>query len=178
MENYFEESISNIERDRPISCFVKQKDRLIAVHPHRSEKMVHKRIFRKWGGDLEHAIRSIFIEPLSTEDHIHAMEDIATRTKIGRNWYKPPLNNKTGGNPISRPNKPQDRAPLKCHKCGSESHLANTYLKKTRINVIEIKKTEDTKGENKVFVHRSDSQPSEGELLPNKLSIKNINESF
>ncbi|MBW0566265.1 hypothetical protein O181_105980 [Austropuccinia psidii MF-1] len=83
MENSFEDAIFNIERDRPMSWFLKQKDRLAALHPDLSETMVHKRILRKCGGDLENAIRSRFIEPRSTEDYINAMEDITTRTKIG-----------------------------------------------------------------------------------------------
>ncbi|MBW0557394.1 hypothetical protein O181_097109 [Austropuccinia psidii MF-1] len=143
MENSFEEAIFNIERDRPMSWFLKQKDRLTALHPDMSETMVHKRILRKCGGDLEHAIRSRCIEPCSTEDYINAMEDITTRTKIGRNWYKSPIDNKTSGKPIVKPNKPQGRLPLKCHKCGSTSHLDNTCPKKTRINEIEI--VNDTK---------------------------------
>ncbi|MBW0547458.1 hypothetical protein O181_087173 [Austropuccinia psidii MF-1] len=120
MEISFEEAIFNIERDRPMSWFLKQKDRLTALHPDMSEKMVHKGILRKGGGGLEHAIRRSCIEPCSTEDYINSMEDITTRAKIGRNWYKPPIDNKTSGKPILKPNKPQDRAPLKCHKCGKE----------------------------------------------------------
>ncbi|MBW0503065.1 hypothetical protein O181_042780 [Austropuccinia psidii MF-1] len=85
MENSFEESIFNIERDKPISWFLKQKDRLTALHPDMSETMILKRISRKGGGVLEHAIRSRCIEPLSTQDYINAMEDIKTRTKTGRN---------------------------------------------------------------------------------------------
>ncbi|MBW0585660.1 hypothetical protein O181_125375 [Austropuccinia psidii MF-1] len=99
-----------------------------------SETMVHKRMLRKCGGDLEHAIRSRCIEPCSTEAYINSMEEITTKTTIGRNWYKPPMDNKTSGKPIPKPNKPQDKVPLKCHKCGSTSHLANTCPKKTRIN--------------------------------------------
>ncbi|MBW0546328.1 hypothetical protein O181_086043 [Austropuccinia psidii MF-1] len=140
MENSFKEAIFNTERDRPMSCFLKQKDRLTALHPDMSETMVHKRILRKCGGDLEHAIRSRCIEPCSTEDYINAMEDITTRTKIGRNLYKSPIDNKASGNPISKPNKPQERLPLKGHKCGCTSHLANNCAKKTRINEIEIEK--------------------------------------
>ncbi|MBW0548107.1 hypothetical protein O181_087822 [Austropuccinia psidii MF-1] len=101
-----------------------------------SEAMVHKRILRKCGGDLENSIRSRCIEPFSTEDYINAMEDITTRRKSGRNWYKPPMDNKTSGKPIPKPNKPHEKASLKCHKCGSTSHLANTCPKKTRINEI------------------------------------------
>ncbi|MBW0544660.1 hypothetical protein O181_084375 [Austropuccinia psidii MF-1] len=142
-----------------------------------SETMVHKRILRKCGGDLEHSIRRRCIEPCSTKDYINAMEDITTRTKIGRNWYKSPIDNKTSGKPISKPNKPQDRLPFQCHRCGSRSHLANTCTKKTRINGIEIEK-DDTKETNDVHVHESDPEPSEEEELPEELSLENINVSF
>ncbi|MBW0505149.1 hypothetical protein O181_044864 [Austropuccinia psidii MF-1] len=158
MENSFEEAILNIERDRPMSWFLKQKDRLTALHPDISLTMVHKRILRKCGGDLEHAIRSRFIEPCSTEDYINAMEGITTRTKIGRNRYKSPIDNKTIGKTISKPNKPQDRLPL--------------------INEIEIEKVEDTRETKDVSLHESDSEPSEEEELPDELSIENINVSF
>ncbi|MBW0593491.1 hypothetical protein O181_133206 [Austropuccinia psidii MF-1] len=143
-----------------------------------SETMVHQRILRKCGGDLEHAMRRRCIEPCSTEDYINAIEDITTRTKIGRNWYKSPIDNKTSGKTISKPNKPQDRPPLKCHKCGSTSQLANTCPKKTRIKEINIEKVEYTKETNDVSLHESDSEPSEEEEVPEELSIENINVSF
>ncbi|MBW0480084.1 hypothetical protein O181_019799 [Austropuccinia psidii MF-1] len=158
MENSFEEAIFNIERDRPISWFLKQKDRLTALHPDMSGTMIHKRILRKCGGDIEHAIRGRCIEPFYTDDYVNAMEDITTRTKIGRNWYKSPMDNKTSGKPIPKPNKPPDKAPLKCHKCGSISHLANTCPKKTIINEIEIDKVKDTKETNNVYLHESDCE--------------------
>ncbi|MBW0556850.1 hypothetical protein O181_096565 [Austropuccinia psidii MF-1] len=160
-----------------MSWFLKQKDRLTALHHDMCETMVHKRIIRKCGGDLEHAIRSRCTETFSIEDYINAMEDITTRAKIGRDLYKSPIDNKTSGKPISKPNKPQDRIPLKYHKCGSSSHLANTCPKKTRINEIEIEK-DDTNETNDVHLHESESEPSEGEELPEELSIENINVSF
>ncbi|MBW0531267.1 hypothetical protein O181_070982 [Austropuccinia psidii MF-1] len=178
MENSFEEYIFNIERDRPMSWFHKQKDRLTALHPDISETMIHKRILRKCGGDLYHAIRSRCIEPFSKEDYINAMEDITTRTKIGRNWYKPSIDNKTNGKPTSKTNKPHDKASFTCLKCGITSHLANTCPKKTRINEIEIEKDDDTKEANDVSLYESDSEPSEEEELTDKLSIENINVSF
>ncbi|MBW0574404.1 hypothetical protein O181_114119 [Austropuccinia psidii MF-1] len=137
-ENSFEEAIVDIERDRPMSWFLKQKDRLTALHPDMSERMVHKTILRKCGGELENAIRSRFIDPFSTEDYINAMEDITTRTKIGRNQYKSSIENRTSGKPVSRLNKPQDRDSLTSYKCGITSHLDNNFPKKTRINEIEI----------------------------------------
>ncbi|MBW0570588.1 hypothetical protein O181_110303 [Austropuccinia psidii MF-1] len=146
-----------------MSWFLKKKDRLTALHPDMSETIIQKRILRKCGGDLEHAIRSRCIEPCSTEDYINAMEYIKTRPKIGKNWYKPPMDNKTSGKPIPKSNKPQDKAPLKCHKCGSTSHLADTCPKKTRINEIEIDQVEDTKETNNGSLHDSDSEPSEEE---------------
>ncbi|MBW0546710.1 hypothetical protein O181_086425 [Austropuccinia psidii MF-1] len=142
-----------------------------------SETMVHKRILRKCGGDLEHTIRSRCIEPCSTEDYINAMEDITTRTKIGKNWYKPPIDKKNIWKPISKKN-PRDRAPLKCHECGSTSHLENTCPKKTRINEIEIEKVVDTKETNTLPLQESDSEPSEKEEVPDELRIERINASF
>ncbi|MBW0534355.1 hypothetical protein O181_074070 [Austropuccinia psidii MF-1] len=136
-----------------MSWFLKQKDRLTSLHPDISEKIVHQRILRKCGGDLEQALRSKYIEPFSTEDYINAMENITTRTKIGRNCYKSPRDNKTGRKPISQPNNPQDKLPLKCHKCGSTSHLANTFPKETRINEINVEKVEDTKETNDASLH-------------------------
>ncbi|MBW0583737.1 hypothetical protein O181_123452 [Austropuccinia psidii MF-1] len=135
-----------------MSWFLKQKDRLTALHPDMSETLVHKRILQRCGGDLEHAIRRRCIEPCSTEYYINAMEDITTRKKIGRYWYKPPMDNKTSGKTITKPNKPHDKACLKFQKCGSTSHLANTCPKKTRINEIEIEKDE-IKETNDVPVH-------------------------
>ncbi|MBW0515377.1 hypothetical protein O181_055092 [Austropuccinia psidii MF-1] len=166
MENSFEEAIFNIERDRPMSWFLKQKGRLTALHPDMSETMIHKGILRKCGGYLEHSLRRRFIEPFSMEDYINSMEDITTRTKTGRNWYKRPMDNKTSGKPIPKPNKPHDKVPLTYHKCGITSHLANTCPKKTRINEIEIDKVEDKKETNNVSLHESDSEPSEEEEIP------------
>ncbi|MBW0464471.1 hypothetical protein O181_004186 [Austropuccinia psidii MF-1] len=100
MGSSFEEAILNIERDRPMSCFLKQKDRLTSLHPDMSETMLYKRILRKCGEDLEHAIRSRCIEPCFTEDYINSMEGITTRTKIGKKWYEPPIDNKTSGKAI------------------------------------------------------------------------------
>ncbi|MBW0498191.1 hypothetical protein O181_037906 [Austropuccinia psidii MF-1] len=161
-----------------MSWFLKQKDRLTALHPYMSETMIHKSISRKCGGDPEHAIRRRCIEPCFTEDYINAMEDITTRTKTGRNWYKPSMDNRTSGKPIPKPNKPHCKAPFKCHKCGSTSHLANTCPKKTRINLIEIDKVEYTIGTNNVSLHNSDYEPSQEEEIPDELSIENINVSF
>ncbi|MBW0526495.1 hypothetical protein O181_066210 [Austropuccinia psidii MF-1] len=173
-----EEAICKIDRDSPVSWSLKQKDRLTSLHPDISETMVHKRILRKCNGDLEPSIRSRCIEPFSKEDYINLMEDITTRTKIGINWFKPPIENNTSGKLISRPNKPQSRAPLKSNKCGITSNLAHTFPKKTRVNEIEIEKAEDTKETKDISLHEINSEPSEEEELPDKPIIAKISLSF
>ncbi|MBW0566289.1 hypothetical protein O181_106004 [Austropuccinia psidii MF-1] len=61
------------------------------------------------------------------------MEDIITRTRIGKTWIKNPMIPK-----ISREDKKTERSVLKCHKCGSTSHLSNTCIKKTKINEVQV----------------------------------------
>ncbi|MBW0538707.1 hypothetical protein O181_078422 [Austropuccinia psidii MF-1] len=90
------------------------------------------------------------------------MEDITTRTKMGINWYKALMYNRTSGKPIPKPNKPHEKAPFKCNKCGITSHLANTCPKKTQINEMEIGK-DYTQETNDVPLHESDSGLSEEE---------------
>ncbi|MBW0578791.1 hypothetical protein O181_118506 [Austropuccinia psidii MF-1] len=68
MENAFESAIFNSEKDKPLTWFFKQKDRLSALHPDMSDTMINMKILRKCGGELEHAIKSRCIEPCSTED--------------------------------------------------------------------------------------------------------------
>ncbi|MBW0554260.1 hypothetical protein O181_093975 [Austropuccinia psidii MF-1] len=94
MENAFESAIFNSERDKPITCFFKQKDRLSALHPDMSDTMISMKILRKCGGELEHAIKCRCVEPCSKEDYINAMEDIITRTTIGKTWTRVPMESK------------------------------------------------------------------------------------
>ncbi|MBW0545207.1 hypothetical protein O181_084922 [Austropuccinia psidii MF-1] len=110
--------------------------------------MVHMKILKKCGGELEHALRSRCIEPFSTEEYINALEDIVTRTKIGRTWKKldikspnKPFIKKDKSKESFKPNKSNNREQRKCHKCGGIGHLANNCLKKAKIN--EIVETEN-----------------------------------
>ncbi|MBW0541471.1 hypothetical protein O181_081186 [Austropuccinia psidii MF-1] len=84
MENACESAIFNSEKDKTISWFFKQKDRLSALHPDMSDTRINMKILRKFGGELEHAIKLRCVETCSTEDYINAMEDIITRTRIGK----------------------------------------------------------------------------------------------
>ncbi|MBW0580196.1 hypothetical protein O181_119911 [Austropuccinia psidii MF-1] len=102
-----------------------------------SANMINMKILRKCGGELEHAIKSRCVEPCSTEDYINAMEDIITRRRIGKNCTRIPMESKTVPK-IAREDKRPERHVLKCHKCGSTSHLANTCTKKTKINEVQV----------------------------------------
>ncbi|MBW0503525.1 hypothetical protein O181_043240 [Austropuccinia psidii MF-1] len=110
--------------------------------------MVHMKIIKKCGGELEHAVRIRYIEPCSTEEYINALEDIVTRTKIGRTWKKldiespnKPFIKKYKPRKTFNPNTSNSNEQRKCHKCGGIGHLANNCLKKAKIN--EIVKNED-----------------------------------
>ncbi|MBW0556229.1 hypothetical protein O181_095944 [Austropuccinia psidii MF-1] len=84
MENDFESAIFNSEKDKPLTWFLKQKDRSSALHPDMSDSMINMKILKKCGGELENAIKCICVDPCSTEDYINAMEDIIPRTRIGK----------------------------------------------------------------------------------------------
>ncbi|MBW0556035.1 hypothetical protein O181_095750 [Austropuccinia psidii MF-1] len=125
MENAFESAIFNSEKDKPLTWFFKREDGLSALHTDMSDTMINMKILRKCGGELEHAIKFSCVEPCSTEDYINAMEDIIDRTRIGKTWTKIPMESKMVPK-ISREDRKCERPVLKCHKCGSTSHLANT----------------------------------------------------
>ncbi|MBW0576944.1 hypothetical protein O181_116659 [Austropuccinia psidii MF-1] len=116
IEKAFESAIFNSEKDKPLTWFFKQKDRLSALHPDMSDTMIDMKILRKWGGEPEHAIKSRCVEPFSTEDYINAMEDSITRTRIGKTWTRIPMESKCVPK-ISREDKRPERPVLKCHKC-------------------------------------------------------------
>ncbi|MBW0577805.1 hypothetical protein O181_117520, partial [Austropuccinia psidii MF-1] len=65
------------------------------------------------------------------------MEDIITRTRIGKTWTKIPMESKIVSK-IPRGDRRPEKPVLKCHKCGSTSDLANTCTKKTKINEVKV----------------------------------------
>ncbi|MBW0546483.1 hypothetical protein O181_086198 [Austropuccinia psidii MF-1] len=82
------------------------------------------KILKKCGGELEHALRSRCIEPCSTKEYINALEDIVTRTKIGRTWKKlgikspiKPFSKRDKSRETLKPNISNNNAQRKCHKC-------------------------------------------------------------
>ncbi|MBW0523218.1 hypothetical protein O181_062933 [Austropuccinia psidii MF-1] len=160
-ENDFESEIFNSEKDKPLTWFLKQKDRLSALHPNMSDSMINIKISRKCGGELEHAIKCRCVGPCSTEEYTNAMEDIITRTRIGKTWARIPMESKMVSK-TSREYKRPERPVLKCHKCGSTSHLANACTKKAKIN--EAQCTEE-KGESDLDSAVSEDTPVEDYLI-------------
>ncbi|MBW0552681.1 hypothetical protein O181_092396 [Austropuccinia psidii MF-1] len=136
MENSFESAIFDSEKDKPLTWFLKQKDRLSALHADMSDSMINMKILRKCRAELEKAIKCRCVEPCSTEDYINDMEDIITRTRIGKTWTRIPMESKMVPK-TSREDKRPERPLLKCHKCGSTSNLTKTYTK-TKINEVQV----------------------------------------
>ncbi|MBW0567826.1 hypothetical protein O181_107541 [Austropuccinia psidii MF-1] len=148
IENAFENSFLDPNKDKPLTWFLKQVGRLNALYPEMSQKMVQLKILKKCGGELEHSLRSRFIEPFPTEEYINALEEIVTRTKIGRTCKK--LDIKSSNKPFIKkynpretfkPNTSNSNEQRKYHKCGCIRDLANNCLKKAKIN--QIVETED-----------------------------------
>ncbi|MBW0477453.1 hypothetical protein O181_017168 [Austropuccinia psidii MF-1] len=65
------------------------------------------------------------------------MKDKLTTTRICETWTRNPMESKMIPN-IFKEHKRPERPVLKCHKCGSTSHLANIFTKKTKINEVQV----------------------------------------
>ncbi|MBW0535842.1 hypothetical protein O181_075557 [Austropuccinia psidii MF-1] len=92
-----------------------------------SDSMINMKILRKCGGELEHAIKCRCVEPCSSEDCINAMEEIITRTRIGKTWTRTPINSKMVPK-ISIDDKRHEKPVLKCHKCAIKGHEVDITL--------------------------------------------------
>ncbi|MBW0519912.1 hypothetical protein O181_059627 [Austropuccinia psidii MF-1] len=66
IENGFETSFFDPDKDKTLTWFLKKVERLNALYPEMSQRMVHMKILKKCGGELEHSLRSISIEPCFT----------------------------------------------------------------------------------------------------------------
>ncbi|MBW0568877.1 hypothetical protein O181_108592 [Austropuccinia psidii MF-1] len=82
MENASVKLFFDQDKDKPLTWYLKQVERLTALYLEMSQKMVHMKILKKFGGEREHSLRSRCLEQYSTEEYINAIEYIVTRTKI------------------------------------------------------------------------------------------------
>ncbi|MBW0473234.1 hypothetical protein O181_012949 [Austropuccinia psidii MF-1] len=118
MDNDFENAIFNSEKmNKFLPWFLKQKDRLSALHPDMSDSIINMKVLRKCGGTLENAIKLRFVETFSKEEYINFMEDIITRKRIGKKWTRNPIEFKIVSK-TSREDRIPERTVLKCHECG------------------------------------------------------------
>ncbi|MBW0548211.1 hypothetical protein O181_087926 [Austropuccinia psidii MF-1] len=127
IEDEFENYFFDLDKDKTLTWFLKKAERLNALYPEVSQKMVHMKILKKCGGELEHALGSRCIEPCSGEEYINSLEDIVERTKIGRTWKKVDI--KSPNKPFIKkdkpihpfkPNTPNSNVQRKCHKRGED----------------------------------------------------------
>ncbi|MBW0555065.1 hypothetical protein O181_094780, partial [Austropuccinia psidii MF-1] len=113
------------------------------------------------------------IEPCSTEEYINALEDIVTRTKIGRTWKKldikspnKPFIKKDKSKESFKPNTSNNNEQRKCHKCGGIGHLANNCLKKAKINeIVETENHNDKEEESDSEKETEESESSESDEI-------------
>ncbi|MBW0555661.1 hypothetical protein O181_095376 [Austropuccinia psidii MF-1] len=83
VEKAFESSKFHADKDKDLPWFCQKKDRLTALYPDISEFLIHRKILKQCGGDLEHAVKSRTTEQSSAEDIINILEEVTTRTRIG-----------------------------------------------------------------------------------------------
>ncbi|MBW0553368.1 hypothetical protein O181_093083 [Austropuccinia psidii MF-1] len=83
MDTDFESAKFNAYKDKALWWFCQQKERLTALYPDMSEFLIHSKILRQCGGDLENAVKSRTTEQSLAEDIINILEEVTTRTRTG-----------------------------------------------------------------------------------------------
>ncbi|MBW0490503.1 hypothetical protein O181_030218 [Austropuccinia psidii MF-1] len=148
-----------------------------------SEFMIHRKILRQCGGDLEHAVKGRTTEKSSAEDIINILEEVTTRTKIGssrvnlKTRFNTPWKDSVDKTPKENSNvkyKSADKV-RKCHIFQSTTHLVNTCPKRGKISEIYIEKEPDVKKDD-IIEDCSDDQSSI--FSESSKDIENINATF
>ncbi|MBW0489149.1 hypothetical protein O181_028864 [Austropuccinia psidii MF-1] len=102
------------------------------------------------------------------------MEDIITRTRIGKTWTRVPMESKKVSKP-SREDQRPERPVLKCNKCRSTSHSAKTCTRKKRVNEFQvIEEVQCTKEKEESDIESAVSEDTPVEDYP----IENIQKSM
>ncbi|MBW0500181.1 hypothetical protein O181_039896 [Austropuccinia psidii MF-1] len=159
VETAFESSKFNAENDRALPWFCQQKDRLIALYPDMSEFMIHRKILRQRGGDLEYAVKIRITEQSSAEDIINILKEVTRRARIGSSRvnletrFNTPWKDSMHKNPKENSNnikyKSEDEI-RKCHTCQSNTHLANACPRKGKMNEVEIEREPDVEKDDEI----------------------------
>ncbi|MBW0557839.1 hypothetical protein O181_097554 [Austropuccinia psidii MF-1] len=150
-----------------------------------SEFMIHRKILRQCGGDLENAVKSRTTEQLSAEDIINISEEVATRTRIGssrvnlKTRFDTPWKDSLDKNPKENSNNVKYKSAdiiRRCHICQSTTHLANTCPKRGKINEIDIEKEPDVEKDDNMIEENSDDKSSI--FSESSKDKENINSTF
>ncbi|MBW0510601.1 hypothetical protein O181_050316 [Austropuccinia psidii MF-1] len=121
-----------------------------------SEFIIHRKILRQCGGDLEHSVKIRTTEKSSAEEIINVLEEVTTRTIVGSNRmnlttrFNTPWKDSVDKNLKENSNNIKYKFAdviRKCHIFPSTTHLANTCPKKGKINEIDIEKELDIEKE-------------------------------
>ncbi|MBW0505248.1 hypothetical protein O181_044963 [Austropuccinia psidii MF-1] len=114
-----------------------------------SEFMIHRKILRQCGDDLEHAVKSRNTEKSSAEDIFNILEEVTTGTRICSSrvnlktrfntaWkYSVDKNTKENSNNMKYKSADTIR---KCHICQSTTHLANACPGREKSIELKLKK--------------------------------------
>ncbi|MBW0530044.1 hypothetical protein O181_069759, partial [Austropuccinia psidii MF-1] len=83
VETACESSKFNADKDRALPWFFQQKDRFTELYPDMSKFIIHRKVLRQCGGDLEHSFKSRTTGQSLAEDILNRGEEVTTRTRIG-----------------------------------------------------------------------------------------------
>ncbi|MBW0580102.1 hypothetical protein O181_119817 [Austropuccinia psidii MF-1] len=134
-----------------------------------SEFMIHRKILRQCGGDLENAVKSRTTEQSSAEDITNILEEVTTRNRIGssrvnlKTRFITPWKDSVHKNPNENSNNIQYKCAdiiQKCHICQRTTHLANTCPKRGKINEIDIEKEPTVEKDDNIIEENSDDKSS------------------
>ncbi|MBW0516060.1 hypothetical protein O181_055775 [Austropuccinia psidii MF-1] len=140
------------DKNKYLPWFFQQNYRLTALYHDMSELMIHRKIIRQCGGDLENVVKSRTTEQFTAEDIINILEEETTPTRIGSSRVnaKPRLNtpgkdsvDKTPKGNSNKVNYKSSDAIRQCHIPQSTTHLANACLRKGKISEVNIEKEHD-----------------------------------
>ncbi|MBW0582050.1 hypothetical protein O181_121765 [Austropuccinia psidii MF-1] len=76
VEKAFESEKFNADKEKALPCFCQQKERLTALYSDMSEFMIHGKIRRQCGVELEHTVKIRTTEKSSAEDIINILEEV------------------------------------------------------------------------------------------------------
>ncbi|MBW0582052.1 hypothetical protein O181_121767, partial [Austropuccinia psidii MF-1] len=146
--------------------------------------MIHRKILRQCGVDLEHAVKSRTIEQSSAENIINILEEVTTRTKIGssrvnlKTRFNKPWKDSLEKNPKQNSNNVKYKSAdtvRKCHIFQSTTHLANKCPKSGKINEIDIEKEPDVE---KYDIIEDNSDDKSSIFSESSKDIENIHATF